>query len=148
MKALSEQHRACSAPQRFVRTLFPTTSVTAARCENPRCYVQFPVKEAAMEKGMTRSLPNYYGPRDCFVARIIVRCSGFDCICCLVQWRMTGNSVMRQCLRGQKKSDASWDLYHFQYWLKGWKTLMFPRLDTLFLSHTHSGFWLHSILCC
>lgn len=98
MKALCEQHIACSVPQRCVQILSPTTPVAAAHCENPGCYVQLAVKEAAMEKGMTQSLPNYYGPRDCFVAPIIVSCSGFDYICCLVQWRMTGNSVMCQCL--------------------------------------------------
>lgn len=103
MKVLYEQHIAYSVPQRFVRILSPTTSVAAAQCENPGCGGQLPVKEAAEQKGVTRSLPNYYGPRECFVAPRTVRCSGFDCIFCLVQWRMTGNSVMCQCLCGEKK---------------------------------------------
>ena len=30
---------------------------------------------------------------------------------------------------GGRESDASWDLGHFQYWLKGWKTPLSPRLD-------------------
>lgn len=136
MKVLCERHIASSVPQTLVWLLFTTTSVAAAS----------PVKKVAMGKGMTQTLPSYYGPRDCFVAPITVRCSGFDYICCLVHCGRSGNYVMWQCLGQQGRSEASWDFAALSILVERLKdTYLSYSWTALFPCHTHRKFLFHSI---
>lgn len=62
MEAMCEQCTANAVPWRYVAVPSPTISLAVPHCGKPRCHAQLPKKKAAMEKGMTGSLPPYYRP--------------------------------------------------------------------------------------